>query len=75
MMKRVLSVFFIAISMCFFLCAHAMAVKLQAEPTVTGEERAEETEWFYRYHDGKLQKRLWSVTYEKWLTDWMDYYA
>ena len=31
---------------------------------------AEETTWFYRTVDGKLQKRLWSNTYGKWLTDW-----
>ena len=32
--------------------------------------RAEETEWRYRVVDGKLQKRLWSLTYGKWLTEW-----
>ena len=32
---------------------------------------AEETKWYYRTVDGKLQKRLWSITYSKWLTDWM----
>ncbi len=31
---------------------------------------AEQTEWKYRVVDGKLQKRLWSVTYGEWLTDW-----
>lgn len=31
---------------------------------------AQETEWRYRVLDGKLQKRLWSITYGKWLTDW-----
>ena len=31
-----------------------------------------ETEWFYRYYNGVLQKRLWSLTDQKWLTDWMD---
>ncbi|WP_156778670.1 hypothetical protein [Clostridium formicaceticum] len=31
---------------------------------------AEETEWRYRVVDGRLQKRLWSITYNKWLTDW-----
>ena len=72
MMKRVMASIFIAVSMCSFLCVHATAVKLQAEPTVTGEERAEQTKWYYRTHDGKLQKRLWSVTYGKWLTDWID---
>ncbi|MGI5985175.1 MAG: hypothetical protein GXY01_10030 [Clostridiales bacterium] len=34
--------------------------------------RAEETEWVYRYNNGKYQKRLWSNTYQKWLTDWID---
>lgn len=32
--------------------------------------QAEETQWKYRVVDGKLQKRLWSITYAKWLTDW-----
>ena len=31
---------------------------------------AEQTEWRYRVVDGRLQKRLWSKTYQKWLTDW-----
>ena len=34
---------------------------------------AEEVEWYYRYNDeGVLQKRLWSITYGYWLTDWID---
>lgn len=32
--------------------------------------QAEETEWRYRVIDGKLQRRLWSITYGRWLTDW-----
>ncbi len=32
---------------------------------------AEETEWIYRFYNGETQKRLWSITYERWLTDWM----
>ena len=38
--------------------------------TETLEERAEETVWKYRNVDGKLQKRLWSLTYGKWITEW-----
>ena len=34
--------------------------------------QAEETEWVYRYYNGVLQKRLWSNTYAKWLTDWIN---
>ncbi len=32
---------------------------------------AEVTEWYYRNNNGILEKRLWSVTYGRWLTDWM----
>ncbi|HBF65421.1 MAG TPA: hypothetical protein DDW34_06350 [Clostridium sp.] len=31
---------------------------------------AEQTEWMYRAVDGRLQRRLWSLTYGKWLTEW-----
>lgn len=32
--------------------------------------RAEETEWVVRFYDGLIQRRLWSITYGYWLTDW-----
>lgn len=32
--------------------------------------RSEQTVWKYRVVDDKVQKRLWSKTYNKWLTDW-----
>lgn len=34
--------------------------------------RAEQTEWHYRMYNGHAQKRLWSITEGKWLTDWID---
>lgn len=42
--------------------------------TADGEEstRAEETKWYYRItEDGLFQKRLWSITYGYWKTDWI----
>lgn len=34
--------------------------------------RPEETMWVYRTTDtGLIQKRLWSLTYGYWLTDWI----
>ena len=34
--------------------------------------RAEETEWYYRIVDNLIvQKRLWSITYGYWKTDWI----
>ena len=34
--------------------------------------RAEETIWYFRYVNGRTQMRLWSLTYGKWLTEWID---
>ena len=43
-------------------------IELQSgEPT-----RAEETMWYYRVLNGIAQMRLWSITYGKWLTPWID---
>ena len=33
--------------------------------------RAEQTQWYYRVNNGIMEKRLWSITNEIWLTDWM----
>lgn len=34
--------------------------------------RLEETMWYYRTTEsGLIQKRLWSLTYGYWLTDWI----
>lgn len=39
---------------------------------VSGTPRAEETRWYFRTTpDGKNQMRLWSITYSRWLTDWI----
>lgn len=31
----------------------------------------EQTRWEYRVNNGNYEKRLWSITYNKWLTDWI----
>ena len=38
----------------------------EAEPT-----RVEEFKWYYRTYEGQCQRRLWSVTYGHWVTDWL----
>ena len=35
------------------------------------EPKKEETEWVMKMINGALHKRLWSITYEMWLTDWI----
>ena len=45
-------------------------------PSVASEEpvspASAETVWYTRIYNGKLQMRLWSVTYGEWLTEWED---
>lgn len=43
---------------------------IYVEKTVSISPRAEKTEWKYRMVNGKGQKRLWSITYSKWFTEW-----
>lgn len=56
--------------------AGALAAEVAA-PTNVGDTgivspQAEETVWCTRVYNGWLQKRKWSITYERWLTDWID---
>lgn len=59
-------------------CVPAMAAEVQLPPAgvQTADNgiapHAEETVWYTRMYNGKLQKRLWSITNECWLTDWID---
>lgn len=39
---------------------------------IEAEPRVEQTVWYERIYNGKLQKRLWSITNGCWLTDWID---
>lgn len=32
---------------------------------------AEQLKWYYRDNNGVIEKRLWSITYQRWVTDWM----
>ena len=78
-MKRIVSLL-LALVMCLSLSVAAFAENSNVPSEENGEEliipgdqpRAEETQWYYRItDDGLFQRRLWSITYRKWLTDWI----
>lgn len=49
------------------ICAEIVGDSEEIQP------RVEEFVWFFRTLDnGKRQKRLWSLTYQYWATDWID---
>ncbi len=58
-----------------FSVVPAVASSVPAPVSVMEEDptpRAEQTTWVFRTtEDGKNQMRLWSITYGRWLTDWI----
>lgn len=72
--KRILIAGVAALAITTFAPVVAQAAPAQASYAATDSARVvEKTEWHYRKtSDGKWQKRLWSITYQKWLTDWID---
>ena len=77
-MKRILvffSTFVLCLSVIFSPCAFAEPI-CDLDPVLyaagsTASPQAEETMWVYRVYNGNREKRLWSITYNKWLTDWI----
>lgn len=59
-------------------CAGALAAQAvpPVQPTSVEDDgvapHVEETVWYKRFYEGRWQKRLWSITYGRWLTDWID---
>lgn len=75
-MKRILCTI-LAIVLCLMISAPVFAdysssnADAYEEAIVTEEQsRAEETMWCFRCYDGLFQRRLWSITYGYWLTEW-----
>lgn len=55
---------------CTVICSSAV---FAAENVKRLESRnANETVWVERTYQKKKEKRLWSTTYQKWLTDWKE---
>lgn len=68
------------ILLCTVLCISfvtpcwASTVQYPASAEIVLQEisvKSEVTKWYYRKHEGIKQKRLWSITYGYWKTDWM----
>lgn len=74
-MNRIIS-FLLALVLCFTLSVTAFAELPDSldgqNEEIEEQNRIEETKWYFRVLDGYIvQKRLWSITYERWLTDWI----
>lgn len=73
-MKRMI-ILFLTLVVCITVAAPVLAADVQPSVDTYGIEeiqpRIEETRWYFRTVDGVKQMRLWSITYGKWLTDWI----
>lgn len=76
MKNRLIALFLVVIMTVSFF---AMTVSAAADERTTestsegaGSTRSEEVTWYYRNYNGHVQKRLWSHTYNRWLTDWIN---
>lgn len=74
--KKIAKVILGTLTVCMLWSAPVLA-----ESTVYDDEiveikdentREEEFMWFYRTYNGRRQRRLWSLTYQYWVTDWID---
>lgn len=70
MKKRILAIF-IAV-----MCAVTLLVApVQAYAPPSGEGQAvtysDTVRWYYRNNNGVMEMRLWSITQQRWLTDWV----
>lgn len=78
-MKRLISILLAVMLFCSVIpAAYADSYSeskeaAEAQSDTEIEPRVEEKGWFYRYNEelGRYEKRLWSFTYGKWLTDWI----
>lgn len=76
MKKRVwMSIVLIAMLQCSTIAyanANINSENVTATESNQVSPRAEVQEWKWRVSNGKLQKRLWSVTYGHWVGNWID---
>jgi len=71
--KIVISAILVLLICCSFVMPAFAAPYASTPAEITDASngaRAEKTQWYYRVNNGVVEKRLWSITYEKWLTEW-----
>ncbi len=76
-MKKIVSILLVVLLFCSTLpiayadsyteCGNSVVVQDEDSK----EPRVEEVGWIYRNNNGVIEKRLWSYTYGRWLTDWI----
>ena len=61
-------------SLTFSINAYATEISMGNTTGQNGDQittRAEQVRWYHRIHNGVKQRRLWSITYGYWKTNWI----
>lgn len=75
-MKKIMCLMLILfVCSAFSVPAYADFDSLRLEPIQLSDEsiiiQSNHTVWYYRNNNGVEEMRLWSYTYQKWMTDWI----
>ena len=75
-MKKLFFSFTLIVILLFSSITPVSAADFPAPTAIESPEEvlpaSEETQWVFQIKDGQLQKRLWSRTYQRGLTEWID---
>ena len=73
MKRRILTVVTTVLCTLMLLSAGIAPVHAYAPPSGEGDAvvQAEQVRWYFRTRDGVREMRLWSLTYQEWMTDWI----
>ena len=71
-LAALICVLLISVSLLSTTAFAASEVPTTTQSTSTVSPRVNDTVWVHRTYNGKDQKRLWSYTYQMWMTDWID---
>lgn len=50
---------------------YCLSQEIVSKPSAASQTRADILEWRYAAINGKLYKRLWNATQNRWETDWI----
>ncbi len=72
MKKRILTAALAVVCALTLFCTGITPAMASTPPSEGGAVTyAEEVRWYFRTRDGVEEMRLWSLTYQYWLTDWI----
>lgn len=71
-MRKKIIMLCICIGILFFGTLTPVYAQTNVNNYTSVNTKTQKVRWYYRTHNGRKQKRLWSITYGYWKTDWIN---